>query len=929
MLKWRRSRSGKPVRMEYLEVRRLLSAAATTTTLKTSSDEVIYDQTVTFTAKVKAHNGSPSGTVTFLDGAATLGAIAINTSNHKAILSMPLITIGTNSITAIYGGTTDFATSTSAVLTETVNPTPTTTKITSSLNPATVGQSVTLTATVDAPSGSPGGIITFDDNNTFLGTAAINTLTNQATFTTSTLPVGLNSLTALYGGTTHFATSGAKPLTETIAGVESAVALSPSTTSPTFGETVTLTAAVTAASGIPGGTVVFEDGSKTLGTAPVNTATQMAIFTTSSLAIGSHNLTAVYEGTSIFAPSKSKVLKESVSPAPPATMTNLTSSTNPATAGQVVTLTAAVTASKGSPSGTVTFTYGATTLGSAAVSTSDHKASIMTTSLPVGSDGVTAWYSGTKGFAASSSELTETINSGGPLTTFTTVESSLNPATFTQDITLTAVVTASTGSPGGTVTFLNGNSTVGVADVNTGTHKASIETSTLAVGDDVIVAVYSGTTGFASSSSINFPQTIFPIPVASTTTLVSSSSSSMAGDVVTLTATVTSTGGSPGGTVTFDEGTVDLGNAVINTSTNQAVLETSALAVGTDSVTAVYNGTIGFSPSTSSAISQTVSVDPTTTTVTISDPAATLGQIVTLTANVINSSGSAAPTGTVLFTSGGITLGSAAVNNAGQASFTEYTAFTNIQANYSGDSEHSASLGTATYVGGNLPALTTSSTGLQYATLVPGTGATVPVNSYIQVNYEGFLTNGTEFDSSADHGGPQDFSLEHVIVGWQQNIPGMLVGETRLLIVPSNLGYGPTGSSPNIPGNATLIFTVQMLAIVPRVTVTDTANSAAVTMNGTPSSSNGTLFPNTASGSSSSAVSFELGNADSSFDLTYGTLQISGADPSDFVLTQPSSGVFTVTFTPNTTGPLTATITIPSNDPGVADFTFTVSGTGT
>jgi hypothetical protein len=235
--------------------------------------------------------------------------------------------------------------------------------------------------------------------------------------------------------------------------------------------------------------------------------------------------------------------------------------------------------------------------------------------------------------------------------------------------------------------------------------------------------------------------------------------------------------------------------------------------------------------------------------------------------------------------------------------------------------------------------MTTTADGLQYATLTAGSGATVPNNAYVEVNYSGYLTNGTLFDSSLNPGRtPFEFGLGDkyegaytVIQGWEEGIPGMKVGETRILVIPAAIGYGATGSPPTIPGNATLIFTVQMLAIVPRLEVYDAANQVLVGLNQSPSTSNGTNFGSVTTNTSSPASSFSLYVADQYFSLSVtGNILLSG-DTTDFSITQwnSSTNVFTVTFNPKSKGTHTATITIPTNDPGVPNFTFTVTGVGT
>jgi len=112
------------------------------------------------------------------------------------------------------------------------------------------------------------------------------------------------------------------------------------------------------------------------------------------------------------------------------------------------------------------------------------------------------------------------------------------------------------------------------------------------------------------------------------------------------------------------------------------------------------------------------------------------------------------------------------------------------------------------------PEVTTAS-GLKYTDVVVGTGATPQRGQMISVNYTGTLENGTKFDSSYDHGGPYTFpiGMGRVIKGWDEGLMSMKVGGTRKLVVPGRLGYGPAGSPPNIPPNATLLFDVELVGI--------------------------------------------------------------------------------------------------------------------
>lgn len=104
---------------------------------------------------------------------------------------------------------------------------------------------------------------------------------------------------------------------------------------------------------------------------------------------------------------------------------------------------------------------------------------------------------------------------------------------------------------------------------------------------------------------------------------------------------------------------------------------------------------------------------------------------------------------------------------------------------------------------------------LQTIDTVAGTGAVVPAGASVTVNYTGAVAaTGTIFQSSFDTGQAVTFSLDGVIAGWTQGIPGMKVGGTRRLLIPASLAYGanpPSGSG--IPANADLVFDVTLISV--------------------------------------------------------------------------------------------------------------------
>jgi peptidylprolyl isomerase len=98
--------------------------------------------------------------------------------------------------------------------------------------------------------------------------------------------------------------------------------------------------------------------------------------------------------------------------------------------------------------------------------------------------------------------------------------------------------------------------------------------------------------------------------------------------------------------------------------------------------------------------------------------------------------------------------------------------------------------------------------------LVAGDGAEAVTDGTVTINYIGVsCSTGKIFDSSYQRGEPATFPLDGLIEGWQLGIPGMKVGGQRLLVIPPDLGYGPTGRPPTIAGNETLIFLVELVDV--------------------------------------------------------------------------------------------------------------------
>ncbi len=119
------------------------------------------------------------------------------------------------------------------------------------------------------------------------------------------------------------------------------------------------------------------------------------------------------------------------------------------------------------------------------------------------------------------------------------------------------------------------------------------------------------------------------------------------------------------------------------------------------------------------------------------------------------------------------------------------------------------------YLAGNAKAagVKVTKSGLQYKVLKEGTGPVPKASDVVSTHYHGTFVNGNVFDSSVERGEPAEFPVANVIAGWTEALQMMKVGSKWQLVVPPELAYGERGT-PGIPPNATLIFEVELLAIV-------------------------------------------------------------------------------------------------------------------
>ena len=112
------------------------------------------------------------------------------------------------------------------------------------------------------------------------------------------------------------------------------------------------------------------------------------------------------------------------------------------------------------------------------------------------------------------------------------------------------------------------------------------------------------------------------------------------------------------------------------------------------------------------------------------------------------------------------------------------------------------------------PDVITRPSGLQYMVLQEGTGKSPKASDTVKCHYEGFLIDGTVFDSSVQRGEPATFPLNQVIAGWTEGLQLMKEGGKTRFFIPYLLAYGPSGAGQSIPPYATLIFDVELIEVV-------------------------------------------------------------------------------------------------------------------
>jgi hypothetical protein len=616
----------------------LTVTGAPTTTALSAPGTSTYGANVTLTATVTSTAGTPGGTVTFYSGTTFLGSGTLN-AGGVATLTTAALRGGTDSVTATYGAAGNFAGSTSTASSITISQATQTITfpgipsraygsapfaVTAS---SSAGTNYPVTITVQSgPAVVNAGVVTLTSAGTvFLqasqaGDANYSAATATQSFqvTPAPLTVIANNATRAYGAanpaftgtvtgavgndsfsesftTTATATSavGAYPIVPavtgaqlasynvtlvngmlTVSGVSTTTTLSAPGGSAAYGAGVTLTATVTSTAGTPNGIVTFYSGSTSLGTGPLN-GSGVAILTTTTLPVGTDTLTAAYTATGNFAAS-----------------TSAASSITVTTASQTITFAPIASRPYGSAPFTVT---ASSSLGSS------YPVTVTVQSGPAVINGGVVTITGAGAVVLQATQAGNTDYGSAT----TTQSFQVTPAP------LTVVANNATRVFGAPNPAFSGTVTGAVGSDSFSESFTTIAVPTCDVGSYPIVPTVTGP--HIANYSVTLVNGTLAVVGSPTTTTLSAPGSASYGAPVTLTATVTSSTGTPGGVVTFLNGSTPLGTGTLNAA-GVATLSTTALSAGSDALTVSYGAHGNFAASASPATVVTINGGPQTIT---------------------------------------------------------------------------------------------------------------------------------------------------------------------------------------------------------------------------------------------------------------------------------------------------------------------------
>ena len=866
---------------------------ASTTTLGSTNASTTLGSPASFTITVTPTSSvSPMGTVVLTDGSTTLATLSLDGAG-SASFSTSSLAVGSHTIHASFSGDATNSASDSATLQQTINQIDTATTLTSSANPSNGGALIHLTTKVvlnssNQVTGALTGTVTLRDGAAMLGSGPL-AADGSFTFDTSALSVATHSIVATFNGNANYATSSSAALNQQVILAATSVQLTSSASSIVTGNSILLTAVVAGDGSIPTGRVAFFDGGVSLGSAMLNSAGQASL-KPGTLSAGNHILTASYNGDNSDSASTSAAITEMVQQA--TTAITLTSSSNPSIAGTSLTFVATLTSNGSIPSGSIVFRDGSAVVGNAVIGSTGVAQFALSTLSPQFHT-LTAYFAGDENHLASTSAaVTQVVQLA---TSTVTISSSQNPGVLGSPITFTAHVNGTGVAPTGTVSFLDGSTTLASIPLSGGV--ARFSSSQFTIGSHLITLTYAGDATHSPGSPVTLVE---QIQQSTSTTILSNNSPAIVGAPVTFTATVTGASGTvAGGVVAFYDGASLLGSSPLN-SIGVATYQSTLLSAGTHLILATYKGDQDDQASTSAALSQAINTADTTVTLTSSLNPSVVGKSVTFSVGVVSRGQPA--NGLVTFLDGSLVLGSAKVNS-GTANLTVASLAAGLHAiiaQYGGDAATQVSTSsvllqvaqqnTAVVLTPNMnPILTAQSVTLS-ATVSNGSSPTGTLTFS-----DGVITLGTARVSSTGSAaitvpslsaGTHSLSVSYS--GDSYNLPSSSNNVSEVVQLRPSTTSMTASSQGYLDGQqVTLIAVVHYTGpVVPTGTVTFTAAGQVL---------------GTASVSAASAATLTLDPTASRYDViaTYSGDQVySSSTAADYTITEGSSTTFTLSSDP-------------------------------
>jgi len=615
----------------------------------------------------------PTGTVAFTDaslGGASLGSATIGADGHALLVLPPgKLALGGHNITASYSGDANYTQGSALPLLITVMPDPTI--VVAAAPPATLGQPLSVTVAVAVPSpgtATPGGMVNLP--------GAIDPCKLAQVKGTAQCTMRIGALATLSPQINYVAdnNTAASTLLATFSATLATAGMyvNPNSPNPSFGMPVTITAVLIGATGIsaPTGMVTFLDNGSAIGTAPVGADGRAALPPISTLAMGSHTMTAAYGGdvnyaASTEAASATVVVTKAVA--------KLDLAVTPAQAGQQVMVKASATVlGPGTPvtSGTIDFTNGGTAIGGCSgVPLQNGVAQCTTTFSQLGAVTITASYSGSSTTTAVTASLQFTVAQLAAGFYFSAYSTSLP---YGAGVGIRALAMG-TPMPTGTVTFSDGGTAFATVPLGAdGSAQLTIPSGTispLGIGTHSLSAAYSGDTNYQPAAQSGLAITI----VKAATNVALYAAPPQINQPVTLKAAVTVV--SPGvaavaGTVDFTSGGASIGGCKGVALQNGVALCSTVFSQLTNvAVTATYSGDATTLPG-ATTMQLTTGKAVAGVYIASSPDAPVYGVPVTIRALLLGATGVPAPVGNVTFADGGTILGTAPVGGDGHATLT-------------------------------------------------------------------------------------------------------------------------------------------------------------------------------------------------------------------------------------------------------------------